>query len=327
MPVLEIYGDIGENWWNPAASITGQTVSAWLKEHAEGAAEISVLINSNGGWVSEGLAIRTLLAAHPARVVGTVVGFALSAASVVAMGCDEIRMAPGTLMMIHPASGCACGTAEDLEATAVALRKMSEATAGIYAERTGKTNEECLALMDAETWMTPAEAVAMGFADVAEQGKPKPTNALPSAFVNSYRNAPDVFKRAMNRSSAPHAQRKPKAAMMKPTAYALGDRVSVRDGMTHDASHKEGVVSIIHEGPALGITFDGMDMIHRWYVPDEVTAAGSKPESDKSMKRAAQRHAPPRSAPPAPKTSQQPSAARSPFGELAGRHFARLGDR
>lgn len=330
MPVLEIYGDIGEDFWEPQNSITGKTVAAWLRENAKGADEITVRINSYGGVVSDGVAIYNLLMQHKARVVCVVDGFALSAASVIAMAGDEIQMLPGTMLMIHNASGMAWGTAADLEATAKALRAMSAASAKIYADRAEKSEEECAALMDAETWFKADEALAAGFCDKVLEGKKKKrmpdmpgmSSAPKSAWVDTYRNVPQSMQAAMS-----SVARKPKAATMMPTAYALGDRVSVRAGIAHDLSHTEGVVSIIHAGPALGITFDGMDMIHKWYVPDEVTASGSKPESDKSMKRSAQRHAPPQSAPPAFNKSRQPSAARSPFGELAGRQFARLGDR
>jgi ATP-dependent Clp endopeptidase proteolytic subunit ClpP len=197
MPVLEIYGDIGENWWNLDASITGKSISAWLKENAEGAPEITVRINSYGGAVSEGVAIYNLLSQHAARVTCIVDGFALSAASVIAMAGDEIHMLPGTMMMIHPASGGAWGTAEDMEIVAKALRSMSDASGQIYADRTGKSKEDCLALMDAETWFQPSEALAAGFCDKVVSGKRKAEAAMTARpaqqWLQSYKCAPTAF--------------------------------------------------------------------------------------------------------------------------------------
>lgn len=199
MPVLEIYGDIGEQWWDSENEITGKSVSRWLKQNADGASEITVRINSYGGWVSEGVAIYNLLSSHNARVVCIVDGFALSAASVVAMAGDEIHMQPGTMMMIHPASGGCWGTADDMDATAKSLRSMSDASAGIYSARTNKTKEECLELMDAETWFQADEALAAGFCDKVVAAKTKATQALPrssrstSHWLQSYKRAPTAF--------------------------------------------------------------------------------------------------------------------------------------
>lgn len=54
--------------------------------------------------------------------------------------------------------------------------------------------------------------------------------------------------------------------------YQVGDRVSV-SGQPHESGHGTGVVSEIDEGPAYGITFDGTDEVHRWYVADELSPA------------------------------------------------------
>jgi len=202
MPVLQLYGDIGENWWDPGPGITGKSVAEWLKENADGASEITVRINSYGGVVSDGVTIYNLLSQHKAAVTCIIDGFALSAASVIAMAGDEIQMLPGTMMMIHPASGVAMGTAEDMEITAKALRSMSDASAQIYADRTGKSKDECLALMDAETWFQPSEALAAGFCDKVISGKRK-TSApadMRSAqrWVQSYKKAPESMRATLS---------------------------------------------------------------------------------------------------------------------------------
>lgn len=199
MPELEIYGDIGEDWWDPANDITAKSVSRWLRENASGAQQITVRINSYGGWVSEGVAIRNILKSHKARVVCIVDGFALSAASVIATAGDEIHMGQGAMQMIHNASGGARGTADVLESTAQALRKMSDSIAALYAERTGKPKEECQAMMDAETWLTADECLALGFCDKVitspAASAPKRTASArasnhASPWLNTYRNVP-----------------------------------------------------------------------------------------------------------------------------------------
>lgn len=226
MPELQLYGDIGEDYWSdPATWITAKTVSAWLKQNAVGATDITVRINSYGGVVSDGVAIYNLLTQHPAHVTCVVDGFALSAASVIAMAGDEIQMLPGTMMMIHPASGMAWGTAEDLENTAKALRAMSDASAGIYAARTGKSKEECLVLMDAETWFQPEQALAEGFCDKVVPGKTKSAETASARggvglgtqrWVAAYKRAPDAVLSALKQFGPSAIHSAPSQAKERP---------------------------------------------------------------------------------------------------------------
>ena len=85
-------------------------------------------------------------------------------ASVIAMAGDTITMPENALMMIHNPWGGAVGDAEEMRKTADLLDKMKKALISAYADKTGKDEEEIGSLMDSETWMTGAEAVAAGFA-------------------------------------------------------------------------------------------------------------------------------------------------------------------
>ena len=64
---------------------------------------IHLRINSPGGDVFAAKAMQTALAQHDANIIAHVDGLAASAASVVAMGADEIEMVDGGFMMIHKA--------------------------------------------------------------------------------------------------------------------------------------------------------------------------------------------------------------------------------
>ena len=131
--------------------------------------ELEVHVNSPGGAVWDGIAIMNALKAHRARVTVIVDGIAASAASIVAMGGDEVVMAEGSQMMIHRASGGAWGNAAFLRDTAAILDKIDGNLAGIYARRAGGTRESWLELMTAETWYDAAEAVEAGLADRADE--------------------------------------------------------------------------------------------------------------------------------------------------------------
>ena len=76
--------------------------------------EIEVHINSNGGAVSEGLAIYNVLKNSKAKVTTYCDGFACSPASVIFMAGDERVMNGASLLMIHDAWTYGQGNAAEL---------------------------------------------------------------------------------------------------------------------------------------------------------------------------------------------------------------------
>lgn len=173
--------------------------------------ELEVHVNSPGGAVWDGIAIMNALKAHRARVTVIVDGIAASAASIVAMGGDEVVMAEGSQMMIHRASGGAWGNAAFLRDTAAILDKIDGNLAGIYARRAGGTRESWLELMTAETWYDAAEAVEAGLADRADESL-EGVDAEASFDLSIFNYA--------GRSHAP-APRRP-VAPLRPVAMAPG---------------------------------------------------------------------------------------------------------
>lgn len=164
-PVIRIYDVIDS--WGGFWGVSSAEVAAALDLIPDGTATVEVHLNSPGGEATEGVAIANLLRQHPARVVAVVDGLCASAASMVAMGADEVVMAPSSQMMVHEASGSAWGDADSLERTARALHHLSDSYAAAYAGKAGGTAEDWRALMRAETWYSPDEAVAAGLADRA----------------------------------------------------------------------------------------------------------------------------------------------------------------
>lgn len=125
--------------------------------------KVIVQINSCGGNVFAASEIFAALKAVPATAY--IVGVAASAASIVAMACKEIYMVDTALMMIHNASTRAEGDYRDMEQCRQMLESTNKALIIAYRNRTGKTDEELQAMMDAETWMNVEEALAEGFCD------------------------------------------------------------------------------------------------------------------------------------------------------------------
>lgn len=133
--------------------------------------QIDLRINSPGGSVFDGNAIYNQLKQHPARVVVHVDGLAASMASVIAMAGDHIVMPENALMMIHNPWTVSIGNAEDLRKDADLLDTIKTTLLKAYG-RSMMTDDEISEMMDAETWLTGADAVDMGFADELEEEVP-----------------------------------------------------------------------------------------------------------------------------------------------------------
>lgn len=155
-PVLSIFDDIGAY---------GVSAKSFLNDlRTVTTDEVDVEINSPGGDVFAGLAIYNGLRASGKKINVKVLGLAASAASLVAMAGDTIEMPENAFMMIHNPWGFAMGGADEMRNTADVLDKIGTGLVSTYAKRTGKTDQEIAALLDAETWMTAQEAVDAGFA-------------------------------------------------------------------------------------------------------------------------------------------------------------------
>lgn len=127
--------------------------------------DLEVEINSGGGSVFAGSEIYTALKSYQGNVTVKIVGLAASAASVIAMAGDKVLISPTAQIMIHNASTYAEGDYNDMQHTADILKNISQTISNAYKLKTGKTNEELLALMDKETWLSPQQALDNGFVD------------------------------------------------------------------------------------------------------------------------------------------------------------------
>ena len=128
-------------------------------------AEIELYINSNGGSVSEGVAIYNQLKRHPAQKTGYVDGVAYSVASLILQACDKRIMGLGTSMLVHEMWVEVAGNARMLRSAADDLDNWMKANRKAYMERSGMSEEELIALMNEERILTPEECLSMGFID------------------------------------------------------------------------------------------------------------------------------------------------------------------
>lgn len=143
--------------------VTARRISAALRRIGD--APVTVVINSPGGDVFEGIAIYNLLREHPQAVTVKVMGIAASAASIIAMAGDRIEIARSGFLMIHNSWVMAMGNRHDLRDVADYLDPFDRAMVEVYAAQTGQSAEALTRMMDAETWIPGADAVDQGFAD------------------------------------------------------------------------------------------------------------------------------------------------------------------
>ena len=128
--------------------------------------DIVLEVNSTGGLVTVGSEIYTTLRNYAGKVTAEITGMAASAASVAVMGADKVIISPTAQMMIHKALfSYVSGNSDDLDKASNALKASDQATVNAYVEKTGMSEDDIMALMKAETYMSAQDAVDKGFAD------------------------------------------------------------------------------------------------------------------------------------------------------------------
>jgi ATP-dependent Clp endopeptidase proteolytic subunit ClpP len=154
--------------------------------------KIDMHINSPGGEVFDGAAIYNAVKRHPAEVTTYIDGIAASIASVIALAGKKVVMAENAIFMMHNPSGLVIGTAEDMRKLADILDKIRETMIGAYITKSGKSDSEIKALLDAETWMDADETKAAGFADEigAEMDLAACVKFVPSMQKMGFRHIP-----------------------------------------------------------------------------------------------------------------------------------------
>ena len=161
---LLLYGDIASaQMWGD--EITPTQIDTELKALGE-LDVLNVYINSGGGSCFAGMAIFNIIKRAKASVKNAYIdGLAASIASVIMMACDRVYIPANGMVMIHNPAGMTMGSSVDFRKMADTLDKVRETILNVYSEKTGMTNEELIPLLDAETWMTAAEAIKLGFAN------------------------------------------------------------------------------------------------------------------------------------------------------------------
>lgn len=198
---LLIYGPIGDYFWD---GISAREVVAQIG--AVTASEIVVRINSDGGVVSDGLAIYNALKRHASKVTVTIDGIAASIASLIAMVGDTVAMHANTLLMIHAPIGACWGNAVAMRQQAEVLDTFAKAMQASYTAKAAKPADIEQMLTDGiDHYFTAEEALAFGLVDEvvsADADAPADASAAAAAllsYVTAIANAQGPVHAALRR--------------------------------------------------------------------------------------------------------------------------------
>lgn len=165
-PELLLYGAISsqQSWWEDR--VTPGKFNEELAALGD-VSEIIVRINSGGGDVFAANAIFTRLKDCSAKITVKIDGWAASAATIIAMAGDTIKIAKNGVFMIHDPAMTVWDTftAEDFEKMAEELKVIKQSIVNTYAMKSGRDAQDIEQLMSVETWWTGEDAVSNGFCD------------------------------------------------------------------------------------------------------------------------------------------------------------------
>lgn len=176
--------DVIDSYWGASASAL---ITALAGQQDK---TVHMHINSPGGDVFEARAMSAVIVAHAGKVVAHIDGLCASAATYLALACSEVRMTDGGLFMVHNSWTMAYGNKSELRTTADLLDKIDGTIVASYVQKTGATNEQVTAWMDATTWFTAQEALDAKFIDAIDPNTKQASDTQAQWNLAAYPNAP-----------------------------------------------------------------------------------------------------------------------------------------
>lgn len=220
-PELYLYGLIAApSWWSSDDTVSAAGVLQALDQIDPGA-ELIVRLNSGGGDVFEGITIYNALARRGPRLEVQVDALAASIASVIAMAGEEITIAGNAMLMIHRAWTIAQGDSAELAKISTTLAQLDDVILDTYEARVGEksTRQQIADWVAAETWMTPAEAVARGFATRVGALQ---SGVAASIHADRFKNTPQHLLRKSSGTPRPASRSVAIAARLRAVRSRLG---------------------------------------------------------------------------------------------------------
>lgn len=189
---LVISGTIG-SWWNGCSADYVRYVLNKNKNK-----DVHIGFCSLGGYVKDGLEMHQAFKDH-GKVHAHAFGMNASISTIAMLGCASIDIVKGSFFLIHNVSvwidkyeqankEALDKMIEQLKKERDSLKTFDDVLGSMYADKTGKTLEECLAQMKKGNWMTARQALDFGLVDSIreDEGAEKAALAYNRDFINNY---------------------------------------------------------------------------------------------------------------------------------------------
>ena len=170
-----ITGTIGVayDWWTGHRGTTANMVKNFLAEHKD--QEVTIAVSSLGGYIDDGLTIMEYIKDH-GKCNMVIIGMTASAATILCMKAKSVKIARGSMMLIHNSSATyEMWTSANKEQLDTIIKQfqhereqldtIDKCLADIYAQKNGKTLDENLAMMGQEKWLSAQDAKDFGLVD------------------------------------------------------------------------------------------------------------------------------------------------------------------
>lgn len=216
---IDVFDVIGSDFFGDG--FTAKRMSAALRSIGEDK-DVVVNINSPGGDVFEAATIYNILAQHKGQVTVNILGLAASAASVIAMAGDTVKISKIGFLMIHNSWSVVMGNKADLREAADILEQFDKSILAAYSGRATVDEKKISKMMDSETWIGAEDAIEYGLADeivdvkqgdkkdVEKQTKAQARRTMEMALARegfSRKEREDIFQKAGVREAIEPAMR------------------------------------------------------------------------------------------------------------------------
>jgi ATP-dependent protease ClpP protease subunit len=199
-----VYGEIG-TW-----GITANQFVQDLRAMDDGVSPVIAAFNSIGGDLFDGLAMHNALSRLGERCTGRIDALAASAASVAVCGAHHVVIASNAMLMIHNPYTYAGGDAEDFRRVADVLDQTLEAIIAAYKAKAPNIDDaELRRMVNAETWLTANEALALGLADEVGDGIKVKACLGQGAVLQRYQHAPAELLAQLDEPPEPDPELEP----------------------------------------------------------------------------------------------------------------------
>ncbi|KXT63140.1 ATP-dependent Clp protease proteolytic subunit [Lactococcus sp. DD01] len=144
--------------------ITADNIADFLQKNTD--EEITIFLNSPGGFVTEGIEIYNLLRSSGRKITTVLTSLAASMGSIIFLAGDKRIAMAGTMYMVHKPEGLVWGNADEMRKEIEVLDVMQKSLEDIYKERTGIQNIS--EYVNESTWWDTSTMKELGISNSEE---------------------------------------------------------------------------------------------------------------------------------------------------------------